>query len=367
MLCSTSIIPGIIFDDTNIYHLMINHIRHTVCGKCYKLYSRCIVCSNDFLSSDTKNVFLIFNNNNINLVCFLCRPFAIKCTLCEKYSLHCVNNICNECISYIKFSNVIKLVDKPNNKHWLGNRYISFELEIINKKKVNLLELPEEWFYCRDSSLSSDGIELINHVPLCGESAVNAINKIYQFFKTKYYTDNTCGYHIHLDCTQETEETIKKFVKFCIQIQDSVLYLVSENRVRQFLRLYHTYCKKLPPFDDNQTLEDYINKKLGNARQDEKYKYATKYHLSRYHWWNFHSYFYRMTIECRLHQGTLYPSQILNWAELWIKLFEFVKTTPESNYKQYTDILEVAKLAGVRTSSIKSFLSKRNKNVNNFK
>ena len=68
-----------------------------------------------------------------------------------------------------------------------------------------------------------------------------------------------------------------------------------------------------------------------------------------------------MTLECRLYQGTLKPTEVLTWAELWVKLFEYVKNTPVEVYKDEPDVLRVAQVAGVRPTTIKHFLTKRNK------
>ncbi len=47
-----------------------------------------------------------------------------------------------------------------------------------------------------------------------------------------------------------------------------------------------------------------------------------KFDGARYHALNLHSWFYRGTIECRLHTGTVRANKIIAWGKLWANLLD---------------------------------------------
>ena len=339
-----------------------------LCSDCQKPYLQCRLCCNSaHKNSNLIMLYPIIDGLHFNF-CNNCSERLIRCAVCLGYTTGRFSGpICPICLECTKFNHKITPIEYPKDDSWMGDRHVSFELEIINKKGFNREDLPRPWIFVYDGSLTRGGIELLNDTPLVGNHAVTAVNQIYEFFKGHYNTNKSCGYHLHFDCTKEDETTVEKFARFCIQIQDSVISLVPWHRKAQYendrfrLAGRKSYCRKLPPIGDKQTFEDYLYKTLGQAGQNEKHKYGNKYNNSRYYWWNFHSYYYRMTLECRLYQGTLKPTEVLTWAELWVKLFEYVKNTPVEVYKDEPDVLRVAQVAGVRPTTIKHFLTKRNK------
>lgn len=332
----------------------------SLCRDCAANYTRCAVCGR--FEHQTK---FVSKSGYLAPMCEKCSLTYIVCRLCgtgfsklTATRMQLENTVCRKCIKYVKFSQAQQLIEYPLQNSSHGNRYCSFELEIIDKNGL-YNDLPQPWYAVSDGSLSRYGVELINSLPLAGQSIIDSVNRLISYYNNRYSIDDSCGYHLHLDCTKESEETIEKFAKFCIQIQDSVADFMSEDRQKQFSRKpnsdYKSYCLRLPPFDGNQSLEDYVYCKLDTCSQAAPKPFGEKYRNSRYYWWNFHSYFYRKTIECRIHHGTLDLIKIINWAELWIKVFEWVKR--QNNVPPFESIWTVADLAKVKPETIAFYMN----------
>ncbi len=199
-------------------------------------------------------------------------------------------------------------------------QYVGLELEVINYPPNEKLKINDDmWIQKDDGSLSATGKELCLTLPLLNKHIKNEVTKLVTILKeNNIKIDLTCGYHIHLDCSQYSELDIKNFVCYCINVQDSIFSLVSKSR-RQ-----NRFCMKIPKFSqDNNTLSLY---------------YRNTLHCERYHWLNLRSYFSRKSIEIRLHQGTTDFNEIVNWSMLWSYLIRFV-IKRYNTFKDDSDIL----------------------------
>lgn len=329
------------------------HLGYWVCKKCAYTVRQCFACGR----FTTKfNLIRAVPFRREYSLCNNCLKHWSQCVICSLWFTG-GGNTCLGCKDFEKFSHVSLFEDYESSLDYLPNRYFSIELEVI--RKLNFPSLPPMWISTYDGSLSRSGIEILNRIPLKGRVAIDEISNLYSTIKRTCTTNSTCGYHLHIDCTKESEDTIAKFAQFCIQIQDSLLGVVKEHRRNQFeCKMRRNYCTRLPPYN-SASLEDYVYKQLSPDPSNSRPRYGHKYHLARYYWWNFHSYFYRKTIECRIHHGTIMPDVILRWAELWLKVFDFIKHNPQSEYSTDTNILVTASKAGVRKPTINFYKRKQ--------
>lgn len=336
------------------------------CRDCfYTIYIKCQHCGVTATKASEPTFSTLHVPSGTRFVCAKCLP---KYKLCPGCSMHFVGTsiACSACIKYTKFAKVQykSSIAAPTDGR-LNNRYFSVELELLDNKGLYASNrFPSLWKPCNDGSLSPGGIELTNTIPFFGQQAIISIKDICGFYKNLHRIDSSCGYHLHLDCSNESEDIIEKFARFCIQIQDSASTLVNVIRRIQFnsskSSIAPSYCRRLPNnFMNDISLDDYVYCILDSYCKNDKKAYGDKYRQPRYYWWNFHSYFYRKTVECRLYQGTMNAREIICWAELWIKLFDWVKSGGEA--QNDGDVLDYARLAGVNDLTIRYYRIKRNR------
>lgn len=206
---------------------------------------------------------------------------------------------------------------------FLTNRYFSVEVELIDPNG----ESTTSWKNVHDGSLSSGGKEYISG-PLVGEKAIEEITV--ECSKMGGYIDNSCGFHLHLDFGDETPENVVKFAAACQVLEPFAFSLVTRNRDNsRFCKKYDkSFAKRLKDLPLDVAIYDTTNSSELNRAKTHKY------HQSRYHWVNLHSFYFRGTIEIRHHHGTKNAASILRWAELWLKVAEWSKT------KDYDSIVQ---------------------------
>lgn len=336
-------------------HIDTSNKRMNLCNICVYTYEQCNLCGRIDVNNDA--LFVLQTHSGSRKFCRYCVDKFSICETCRLSYQPTHQNIlcCRNCVKYTKYTQA-KKIDKSQN-----GRYFSIELELLDKySKWRNLDATV-FSTVGDGSLSMYGIEISNTIPFNHKDLIY-IKSLCNFYKKNYQIDNTCGYHLHLDCTSETENIIEKFARFCIACQDSVITLVTTDRNKQFYKTsqdnFKSYCMRLPGIPENESFDNYLYHYLDKLRKEDRKPYGEKYRGPRYYWWNFHSYFYRKTVECRLHHGTMNYREIVCWIELWTKVFDWVK----DNYhvsSTVVDILDIAKLAGVKNSVINYYKIKR--------
>jgi len=141
----------------------------------------------------------------------------------------------------------------------------------------------EHWFECtEDGSLSGDECAEFVSPILCGDEGLNAIRDFLVCAESAD-TNNSCGFHLHIDTSDFSDREKHNLMKYCSQIERIARMLVPIERST------NRYCA--------QWLEGDFN-----------------YH--RYSGFNFRS--YKGTMEVRLHYGTKDENEIINWVKLWV-------------------------------------------------
>lgn len=247
---------------------------------------------------------------------------------------------CSQCASNMVGWDRVKV---PKNK----KQYVGIELELM---PVNLDKPKPIWHKKSDGSLNVGGIELVLEKPLTVLTAKTEVKRLARLLKFgKSYTDNHCGYHLHLDCTSLSHEQVFYFLKFAYRIQESAFSLVKKERGN---------CCFSMKFNSS------VEQPLVQATKDLAGLQALLYYKrnitnSRYYWFNMASYFKRQTIEIRHHHGSVCEKEINNWVELWTKLLQFITTVNPVIDNQ--DILYWAQRAGVKDSTIDFYYKQREK------
>jgi len=222
-----------------------------------------------------------------------------------------------------------KIPSKSFNKNKFRN-YCGVEIECIKKGGELYFDEEDLKEHCfsqvRDGSLSSSGIEFISQ-PSQGDNLLKMIKRFTdELNEKKYYIDRSCGLHIHLEVPIKLG-LIKKMYIFYSKYEDLFFKMLPKSRQKS------KYCERFREFDDYdwedvskiRSLEDF--KKLYYETNYYQSRTEEKYADKRYCWINFHSLFYRGTLEVRAHSGTINHEKIANWLLIHLSIINFLDKT----------------------------------------
>lgn len=223
-----------------------------------------------------------------------------------------------------------KIPSQSFNKNKFRN-YCGVEIECISKDrdKYSFDEDDLKKYYFsqgKDGSLSSSGVEFMSQ-PSQGDSLLGMIKRFTgELNKKEYYIDKTCGLHIHLEVPIKLD-LIKKMYIFYSKCEDLFFKMLPKSRQKS------EYCERFRKFDDYDWEDVSKIKTLGDFK---KLYYETNFYHScmkskyadkRYCWINFHSLFYRGTLEVRAHSGTIDYEKIANWLLIHLNIINFLEKT----------------------------------------
>lgn len=219
---------------------------------------------------------------------------------------------------------------------FLPNRAFGVELETDI-----VLPCPNGWKRVNDRSVN--GKEYI-FGPALGLDGVNGIIAGCNILNVKGAVNESCGYHLHMNARDLSEQQILNWLRFCKHFEKDFYSLVPKSRIKS------NYCCPInSEILATGDLETFI---YGDYKEGK----SNKYHESRYVWCNIHSYYYRGTIEIRLHSGTTDPEKVIRWIEFWLHLLEYVTT---SNWKKEVQngatLFDVCYSAFIRHSTVEFY------------
>lgn len=220
-----------------------------------------------------------------------------------------------------------------------SKRYLAVELEIakIDPRKAREVEsMADDWELAivEDGSLPNTGFE-INSRPAQGDEFCKQAEEIGAALKAaRAEVSAACGYHVHIDARDFSHWDLRKLVKLYARVEDALFSLVSPSRQDNH------YCEKCGPDmaeklankspRDRLAVYRSVYGRNGKIRKGEiEGKKHDKYNSVRYAALNLHSWFYRGTVECRLHHGTADPKKVICWALLWAGILDYCKKTTE--------------------------------------
>ncbi len=215
---------------------------------------------------------------------------------------------------------------------YLPNRAFGLELETNEE-----LTTPRGWTSCYDGSI--EGKEY-HSGPVLGQDGIDLVTSgCNSLSDGQEPVDESCGYHIHLNARDLTEAQVSQFCRFAHYYEDYYFLMVRRRRHAE------SYCQRLPSaFANMQDISGWL---YGTTRT--RSQSSEKYHNYRCLWVNTHSYFYRGSIEIRLHHGVTKAKKVLNWAEVMLKSLEYgALSNWEETKPQFWDMLASA---GIRQST----------------
>jgi len=211
-------------------------------------------------------------------------------------------------------------------------------------------DAPKGWVATDDGSIG--GYEYLTG-PIVGNDALERIRRGCDYFNDYAEDENVdvvdyrCGLHLHINALDKSEIELIRFCHMAMKYEDDFFSLVPQSRVDT--PRSSQYCKPLPQRYNNI----FFYKTLRDAVYDYNFnkKSISKYYSERYYWVNMHSYFYRGTVEIRLHSGTANKNKIINWVELWLRFFDYACEN------KYTGIpfFEMLQAAKVQDSTIEFY------------
>lgn len=205
------------------------------------------------------------------------------------------------------------------------NRFVGVEIEAENGERSNI-SLPDSFGVQDDGSLDDSGVEITTPPSKDGALVKNVKLACEQLNQAGFTATSSCGLHIHIDVREIKENYIKlsRVLRTLYAIEDVMFSMLPDSR------LDNTYCKPLRQY---YNFYDFYGRNISKEFDAAIYKTKNKYDLQclkkehyndiRYRASNFHSVFYRGTLEIRCHSGTTNPNKILKWCELLLTIVDW--------------------------------------------
>lgn len=311
------------------------------CMKCYKKhFNVCDICKKivdeKLIKFHRKNLCNICNKDKI-IKCHRCKQKYGKWEMEKDLTGLKITYHCKECYEIIKpryFKtinfNPAKVMPKTFRINPF-NRYCGVEIECRNRQRDKNCFIKSElkglnFSQCYDGSLNSGGVEFVSR-PMNGDNLFNTIsNFCKKLNKKKYFVDRSCGLHIHMEIPKEVNY-LKKIYLFYEKFESILFKMVPKSRQNT------SFCKKFKKYYKINTEDIFKIKTLNDFKS---MVYETKSRTSirsrtlkhsnakKYCWINFHSIFYRGTLEIRNHSGTTMDEKINNWLLLHLTILNYL-------------------------------------------
>lgn len=216
------------------------------------------------------------------------------------------------------------------------DRFVGLELEVSERywasdvmpRKTNV------WKKKEDGSVHSYGVEYVFDGKRKGNEAVDAVNRICDFFHREQgfirTRDVNNGFHIHLDYSDKSVTAAITLCEVAHSIAPWMFNTVESSRDD------NGYCERYAE-TPKQLLADSIYR-FGYdkyaAEKFSRYKWIHPVQMQQY---------LKQTVEIRLHHGTGDRDEILTWAEWWTTLANCVdkgKILPCESRADYSKLLD---------------------------
>jgi hypothetical protein len=209
------------------------------------------------------------------------------------------------------------------------SNYCGIEIECLQKGKSIKSEEVKLFHFDKggDGSLSSDGVEFKSY-PANGDRLIEIIERFCKKLNNNgYKIDTSCGLHLHIE-TKPDLDLLKKLYCFYSKYEPYFFAMLPKSRQN------NGYCQKFNKTDkykweeliDITTLGDFKKMFYENFWFFNRVKHQEEhgYH-KRYCWMNFHSIFYRGTLEIRAHSGTISYEKIKNWIMIHLIIRDYLE------------------------------------------
>jgi hypothetical protein len=258
------------------------------------------------------------------------------CQRCSSCECNCEDQACN--VRFIRAPETPTFHAPQNAMQRKGNpspRYVSCEIEVASVKRGNRVsEVVDKWggAIVHDGSLPSSGFE-INTAPAGGDLFLGQISEICDALNERQAkVTDACGLHVHINAKDFDFYSLRRLVKVYAKIEDALYQMVPASRRTS------TYCKpcgrhymetmaagKVPKDVKIGVLQSVYHFKpdCKYGARDLQNSKRQKYHESRYNNLNVHSFFYRGTVEVRMHAGSTNTAKIQSWGMMWAHILDY--------------------------------------------
>lgn len=236
----------------------------------------------------------------------------------------------------------------------MGARYVGMEIEAEGRKHF---ELPNEYGIVSDGSV--DGWEVLTP-PARGEALVETVTTAMKTLKKAGYKGTSaCGVHVHFDLrnVNKNPRFLSRLFALGFAVEDLLYSLQKLDRhegdyahpLRSQYAFFAARGPHAPDFEyvyNKMDKTEWMAKQRLNELRDEKWG-------NRYLGFNFHSVFYRDTLEVRIHEGTLDPERILLWTDTLQSIIK--KAESRISYKELLDLMHTVRRSRKIEKAIKVF------------
>lgn len=254
-----------------------------------------------------------------------------------------------------------------------SRRAASVEIEVaginttFGKKIVELRKILGTWQSnaVQDTSLPPGGFE-INVAPACGDALISELTEIGAgLADLGARVNGRCGLHVHVDVRDFMYQDIQRLAKLYAACEWALFASCSHWRVHPENH-FCTPCGQISEAftAEKKDVKDAIVKTIyGEGTQEAQFtglmrhgkrqftepamiRYAVNrrgnINQNRNRYWalNMHSFFMRGTVECRMRQGSVDPTEMIMWARLWESLVDFAYATP---YRELEELIAAIK------------------------
>lgn len=294
-----------------------------------------------------------------------------ECVMCDQCEER-VGTVCSDCRSCedccegcvsvrfvqneLKFHAGVATVENPSL------RFVAAEIEVdgLESNSAAVDRVVSKWSasVVEDGSLGSGGFE-INTAPASGDKFLEQIHQFGKALKdgTPKIT-NSCGLHVHIDARDFTFNDIRHLIRIYAHVEDALFAMQPERRRSSS---YAKRCGKAyeGALDGGHgsTEESRLDYHLYGTTDEDSLRYdkGDKYGRARYSALNLHSWFYRRTVECRLHSGSANPRKIASWGVLWALILDAAKVgyVIDKAKSAYEVLLDIASRSPLALSYVK--------------
>ena len=320
----------------------IKYNKKVYCKECYKKkFNVCDGCNKVYNEILTK-----YKRYKMCTNCLETK--IIKCPGCKKKfgKWEMKNGYCKPC--YDNKFRTFRVINfrhiKLKSQTFVKNKYkrycgIEIECKVRNRDKSCFVknELKNLKFsQIRDSSIGIGGIEFVSK-PMNGDLLFKKIDNLCDILNKKnYYVNTRCGLHIHLGVIKRLE-LLKNIYIFYNKFEKFFFDMVPKSRqntsfCEKFKKIYKHNNDKIFKVNSLKLFKQLIYETKDDRTIERKSK--SKWDSKRYCWINFHSIFYRGTLEIRNHAGTISKNKIKRWLLLHLTILNYlnkVDTTTINN------------------------------------
>ncbi len=248
-------------------------------------------------------------------LCAICGPCGITIWEDQAHTHSEGYTCCNDCYGSDQWEHKGFFNETPTYNELGSKRKFGIELE--TSQCLNHPSIEEDTIFACKEDRSVDGMEFISPV-LYGDEGLEAVEKICEHARRlNWDIDSACGYHIHLDLSDESPENCFKVAQAYHHTYDFWSSFISCSRQSNYYCTNHTF--------DHLSFNEYSN----------FISWIEDVHGShRYYWLNWNAYLDHRTVELRNHSGTLNFEKISNWIKVHTRFIDNVVKLSEAEISQ---------------------------------